>query len=128
MKKVRFAIFAAAAAIAGLTACTTTTTRTGYDMAQNGQTQLTYPTTSSDAAAVKAAMVSALRARGWNVTSTEYPITASISNRGQNAKVSITHENNAVKIETKGSTIGDTPYVPLRYVDFLVKTFNKTLK
>ena len=117
-----------AAAVLGLTACSTTTSRTGYKMAEQGQTVLTYPAQLSDANAAKVAMVSALKARGWNVTSAEYPIVATIDNRGQIARLSITYTNGTFSIQTKGSTIDGTAYVPLRYVDFLMKTYSKIAK
>ncbi len=122
-KAIITAVFAAA--VLGLTACSTTTSRTGYKMAEQGQTVLTYPAQVSDANAAKIAMVSALKARGWNVSSAEYPIVATINNRGQIARLSITYTNGTFNIQTKGSTIDGTAYVPLRYVDYLMKTYSK---
>lgn len=122
-KAIITAVFAAA--VLGLTACSTTTSRTGYKMAEQGQTVLTYPAQLSDANAAKIAMVSALKARGWNVSSAEYPIVAAINRGGQSARLSITYTNGAFDIQTKGSTIDGTAYVPLRYVDYLMKTYSK---
>lgn len=121
------AAFAALCAFGALS-CSTTTTDTGYYMANKGQTQLRYSAEGKDAYAVRNAVVNALRARKWNVAAENFPIEASIVNRGQHAKVSITFENGNIVVETRGSTIDDTPYVPIRYVDFLMKTVNKNLR
>lgn len=129
-KILRIASTAAIAALCafGALSCTTTTTDTGYYMANKGQTQLRYSANGKNAEAVRGAVLSALRARKWNVATENFPIEASIVNCGQHAKVSITFESGNIVIETRGSTIDDTPYVPIRYVDFLMKTVDKYLR
>lgn len=127
MKRLILKLVLASALCLGVCACSTTTTSTGYNMAKQNQYVLRYEMGGKDAQAVKNAVVSSLRARKWNVISAEYPIKAKIDNRGQSAVVSITYENGVLLIDTKGSTIDGTGYVPIRYVDFLMKTVNKTL-
>lgn len=130
MKKITTLAFAAILAVSGAffaASCTTTTTDTGYYMAQKGQTRLTYSAAGKDSTAVKNAVLNALSARGWRAETKDFPIAASIDNRGQSAKVSITFDNGEIAIETKGSTIDGKAYVPIRYVDYLMKTVNKYL-
>ncbi len=108
--------------------CTTTTTDNSIQMAKSGNTVLTYNAIDKSADDVKHAMLLALQGRHWTITNTNFPITAQISNRGQLAKVSITFANGSILIDTKGSNIDGEKYVPLRYVDFLMKTAYKYLK
>ena len=108
--------------------CTTTTTDNGYKMAESGNTKMTYYAMDKDSATVRSALLVSLQARKWQITSTEYPITAYINKGGQNAKVSITFKNGNIVIETVGSKIDDKAYVPIRYVDYLMKTVYKYLR
>ena len=114
--------------LALLISCTTTTTDTSYKMAEAGHTTLSYSAISKDANAVKNAMLLALQGRHWNITNSEYPITAHLNHRGQYAKISVTYSNGNILIDTKGSTIDNKKYVPIRYVDYLMKTAYKYLR
>ena len=80
-----------------------------------------------DTETVRTAVLKSLQQRKWTVASTSFPITAKIENRGQLAFVSIIYADGMLKFDTKGSKIGDNAYVPIRYVDFLMKTINKNI-
>ena len=108
-------------------ACSTSTTTTGYTMAKNNQTVLTYYTMGKNSETVKDAILYALTMRKWTILNYNYPITAQLNHRGQFAKLSITYADNKIVIETKGSTIDGEAYVPIRFVDFLIKTVYKKL-
>ena len=56
------------------------------------------------------------------------PIVAQISHGGQLAKISAAVSDGGIVFETKGSNINGSPYVPIRYVDMLMKTVRKNLK
>ncbi len=127
MKRLILKFVLASVLCLGVGACSTTTTSTSYNMAKQNQYVLRYEMGGKDAQAVKNAVISSLKARKWNVVSAEFPIKAQIDNRGQSAVVSITYENGILLVDTKGSTINGKSYVPIRYVDFLMKTVNKTL-
>ena len=126
MKKI-IALFTAVAAMFVAVSCTTTNTDKSYDMAKKGQTVLSYHVGNPNAETVRTAVLKSLQQRKWAVSSTTFPITAKIENRGQVAVVSITYTNEMLKFDTKGSKIGDDAYVPIRYVDFLMKTINKNI-
>ena len=126
MKKI-IALFTAVAAMFVAVSCTTTNTDRSYDMAKKGQTVLSYHVGNPNAEAVRTAVLKSLQQRKWTVASTSFPITAKIENRGQLAFVSITYADGMLKFDTKGSKIGDNAYVPIRYVDFLMKTINKNV-
>lgn len=108
--------------------CTTTTTDNSYKMAEAGHTVLTYSALDKDANAVKRAMLMALQGRHWVITNSEYPITAHLNHRGQSAKISVSYSNGNILVETKGSTIDGKKYVPIRYIDFLMKSAYKYLR
>lgn len=126
MKKI-IALFTAVAAMFVAVSCTTTNTDRSYDMAKKGQTVLSYHVGNPNAETVRTAVLKSLQQRKWTVASTSFPITAKIENRGQLAVVSITYADGMLKFDTKGSKIGDNAYVPIRYVDFLMKTINKNI-
>lgn len=126
MKKI-IALFTAVAAMFVAVSCTTTNTDRSYDMAKKGQTVLSYHVGNPNAETVRTAVLKSLQQRKWTVASTSFPIAAKIENRGQLAVVSITYADGMLKFDTKGSKIGDNAYVPIRYVDFLMKTINKNI-
>lgn len=126
MKKI-IALFTAVAAMFVAVSCTTTNTDRSYDMAKKGQTVLSYHVGNPNAETVRTAVLKSLQQRKWTVASTSFPVTAKIENRGQLAVVSITYADGMLKFDTKGSKIGDNAYVPIRYVDFLMKTINKNI-
>ncbi len=126
MKKI-IALFTAVAAMFVAVSCTTTNTDRSYDMAKKGQTVLSYHVGNPNAETVRTAVLKSLQQRKWTVASTSFPITAKIENRGQLAFVSIIYADGMLKFDTKGSKIGDNAYVPIRYVDFLMKTINKNI-
>ncbi len=126
MKKI-IALFTAVAAMFVAVSCTTTNTDRSYDMAKKGQTVLSYHVDNPNAETVRTAVLKSLQQRKWTVASTSFPITAKIENRGQLAFVSIIYADGMLKFDTKGSKIGDNAYVPIRYVDFLMKTINKNI-
>ena len=110
-----------------MSACNTSTTNAGFTMAKNNQTTLTYSAMGKNPDKVKDAIVYALTARKWIISNSDYPITAELNHRGQFAKLSITYTNNKIVFETKGSNINGKAYVPIRFVDFLMKTIYKHL-
>ena len=128
MIKIVVTIFVSIAFMLMCSSCSTTTTANSIKMARLGNTTMSYSALNKDAETVRIAVVSALQARKWNVSSHNYPITASIEKGGQFAKVSISYQNDNIIIDTKGSKIDNKAYVPIRYVDFLMKTVNKNLR
>ncbi len=129
MKKT-LCIFAATAALvlaAFQTGCSTTTTRNSHAMAAQGNTKLTYDGFASNKTALKSAVVLALQQRKWTVVSAGDPVVAEINHGGQNAKVSVETSDGKIVFETKGSNIDGNPYVPIRYVDMLMKTVRRNL-
>ena len=108
--------------------CSTTTRENSEAMAQKGQTTLAYQGIPGDKNDIKKAVLLSLGRRNWNIVSDGDPIVAQISNRGQNAKLSIEISDGKIVFETKGSNIGGQPYVPIRYVDMLMKTVRAELK
>ena len=126
--KMVVAIFVSIATLLVCSSCTTTTTDNSIEMARLGNTKMSYSALNKDAETVRVAVVSALQARKWKVISSDYPITASIKKGGQYAKVSITFQNGNIVIDSEGSMMNETPYVPIRYIDFLMKTVNKNLR
>ena len=108
-------------------ACSTTTTETSYELAKKKQTVLTYSALGKNNNEVKNAIIYGLTMRKWIILKSDYPITAELNHRGQSAKVSITHIDDKIIIETKGSNIEGEAYVPIRFVDFLIKTIYKRL-
>lgn len=121
----------AALALAGVvftSGCSTTTRRTGEQMAQAGQTQLAFQNLSASKASVRDALLTSLTLRKWSVLSDGDPIVAQISHGGQLAKISAAVSDGGIVFETKGSNINGSPYVPIRYVDMLMKTVRKNLK
>ena len=96
-----FAAVAALAVAAFQTGCSTTTTRNSHAMAAQGNTKLTYDGFASNKTALKSAVVLALQQRKWTVVSAGDPVVAEIN-----------HGN---------------PYVPIRYVDMLMKTVRRNL-
>lgn len=130
MKKAIY-IAMATLALAGVvftSGCSTTTRRTGEQMAQAGQTQLAFKNLGASKASVRDALLTSLSLRKWNILSDGDPIVAQISHGGQLAKISATVSDGAIVFETKGSNIGGSPYVPIRYVDMLMKTVRTNLK
>lgn len=130
MKKLVY-ISMAALALAGVvftSGCSTTTRRNSEQMAQSGQTQLTFQNLGATKASVRDALLTSLSLRKWNILSDGDPIVAQISRGGQLAKISATVADGKIVFETKGSNIDGSPYVPIRYVDMLMKTVRTNLK
>lgn len=130
MKKAIY-IAMATLALAGVvftSGCSTTTRRTGEQMAQAGQTQLAFKNLGASKASVRDSLLTSLSLRKWNILSDGDPIVAQISHGGQLAKISATVSDGSIVFETKGSNIGGSPYVPIRYVDMLMKTVRTNLK
>jgi len=103
-------------------ACTTYTTELGYKQAAEGDTKVVHsamPMSGDDLH--KAAMI-ALRAKKWTISDAGNPIKASISRGGQDAKLTISIDKDTITFDTKGSKIGDKPYVPIRHLNSLYKT------
>lgn len=97
-------------------------------MAQAGQTQLAFQNLGASKASVRDALLTSLTLRKWSVLSDGDPIVAQISHGGQLAKISAAVSDGGIVFETKGSNINGSPYVPIRYVDMLMKTVRKNLK
>ena len=127
MKKIIVPIFIAAGFI--LAACNSHTTDRGMTLAQSGQTKLEYAGFNSDTKTLHASVVQSLHERRWTVKDSGNPIKAEIKKGGQHAIVAITVFDDKLSVETKGSRIeNDGPYVPLRYIDYLVASTRKNLR
>lgn len=96
-------------------------------MAAQGNTKLSYDGFMSDKATLKSAVVRSLQLRKWTVVSAGDPVVAEINHGGQNAKLSVDISDGKIVFETKGSNIDGKPYVPIRYVDMLMKTVRNNI-
>ncbi len=105
-----------------VTGCRTTTTYNSQNMAITRRTLLVYETSEKSPEEIKDILLTSLSARKWTITSRDFPIKAYIHRYNQNAKISIKFSNNHILIDTTGSTLNEKEYVPIRYVDFLMKT------
>lgn len=118
-------VFIASIALAFSTSCTSTHAENSYKLAQQGQTTVEYAFDASKDE-LHSAVLSALHARKWTVTDSGNPIKAFITH-GQCPKLSITVYDGRISVDTKGSHIDGTPYVPINYLKHLNAQINKQL-
>lgn len=119
-------IFAAALALALSTSCTSTHAENSYKLAKQGQTTVEYAFDASKDE-LHSAVLSALHARKWTVTDSGNPVKAFISH-GQCPKLAITIYDGRISVDTRGSHIDGTPYVPLNYLKHLNAQINKQIR
>ena len=106
-----------------LSACAFYVDEDSYAMAAQGQTSLTYSFAGADKALLQKAVVMALQERGWIVESNANPVKAKLDKGRHNAVASFAVSDNSIVVDTKGSMVdGNKPYVPKRYVDFVLKS------
>lgn len=127
MKASRLIAYAVAAAglLIALPACNTSTTDQSYEMAERGHTRLEYSGFFIPDAKLRECVLAALAERHWIVSEASGTIKARIERGEQMAVAAIDVKDGVVSIETKGSKISGTPYVPMRYIDFLMKSVRK---
>ena len=106
-----------------LSACAFYIDEDSYSMAAQGQYTLTYSFAGANKDALQKATVMALQDRGWIVESDANPVKAKLDRGRHNAVASFTISDNSISVDTKGSMVdGNKPYVPKRYVDFVMKS------
>ncbi len=127
MKK--YLIIALAASVLGMVSgCAVYVPNEDYTMAATGNTTLKFSGFDSSKDDLQKAMLLALQQRGWALESDGNPIKAKFLGTRQTAKVSITVEKGSISIDTKGSMVdGNKPYVPSRYIDYLMSSVRKNL-
>lgn len=126
MKKSLFAIFCALCLLLG--ACASHTTQRGVELASQGKTSLEFSGFDSDAKELHSCLLAALQERRWAVLDSGNPVKAEIHNADQHASVSIKVEDDKLVFDTKGSFLDvKGPYVPLRYIDYLMQSVRRNL-
>lgn len=119
--KLSFILFAIASLM--LSACAFYIDQDSYEMAAQGKHTLTYSFAGADKALLQKATVMALQDRGWIVESDANPVKAKLDKGRHNAVASFAISDNSIVVDTSGSMVdGNKPYVPKRYVDFVMKS------
>jgi len=108
-------------ALFSINACNTSTTEIGFKQAAAGETKIVRTGMPMSGDTLHKATINALKARKWTILDAGNPIKASLYHGGQEAKLSIFVENDTITFDTKGSKIGDKPYVPIRHLNSLYK-------
>ncbi len=99
-----------------------TTTMNSIERGKSGDTKIVYDNLGMNAATLHSRLLNAFNVRKWTITDSGNPVKANIQTKGQNAKAVVTVSDNKLEFETAGSTAFDKPYVPIRYVDFIMKS------
>ncbi len=101
---------------------------TGESRAKKGDTINIYSGFSANTDDLKKALIVSLRERSWNITYNQgNTVIANKNYKNQNAKINCTIYDSKLVIDTKGSTVFGRPYIPERYLNFLMKSVRKNL-
>ncbi len=128
MKKLILTLLTVGTLLGGIATvgCNTTARDQGVTMAKNGQTTMVFNFEAKQPQ-LNQALVNALKARKWTVTTTTPEVLAFIEHGGQSAKIRATVTDNKIEFDTKGSKIGNDAYVPINFVKVVVRTVRKEL-